>query len=750
MKKLALLLPLAVACALPAATVNHPAELAHSVTIYRDTYGVPHIFGPTDASCVFGYAYAQAEDNFWQIEDSYLRALGRASEVYGKETLDDDLVIRTLEIPRLAKAEYERTAAPIRDLLDAFAQGLNYYIERHPRVHPRLLSHFEPWYMLAFNRYALYYLFLYGETGIPKEDTGKMAESQGSNMWAIRPSKSATGHAMLFINPHQPFFGPGQWYEGHVHSQSGWDMSGASFFGSAFPTIGHNEHLGWSHTVNKPDVFDVWQETFDKPGDPLAYRYDGGYRQATAWTDSIAVKTDQGPINRTYKMMKTHHGPVVAQRDGKSLSVRFARFEEGGQIEEWYRMSKSRNLAEFRAAMSPLAVPMFNAMYADDAGNIFYLYNGAVPRRSTKFDWSKPVDGSTSETEWHGFHSIDELPQVLNPKSGYVQNCNSTPFATTFEGNPDPGEYPKYMVGEGDTARAQISRRILWNKEKFTFEEWSRAAFDTYVIEAETEIPRLAGLWEALRQSDAARAGKLARPIAELRAWDHIGRESSVPMTLFCLWFWPNRTLSARWKESCRIWRRISAPGKWPGARSTACNALNRVAMSLSAMRGKACRWPAVRALWVSSSISMRAPRKARRSASAWPAIPSSAFWTSGRRCRLNPYWCSARAPTRRRRTISTRPGFTPGSSSSRRGSTCRTYRPTPSGRIIPENNRGHKRALKPRVWLRWRVRRAVTFGRIPAIRSSSRSILTWSNGWAQRSNRGWEPDSAALRSAGF
>ncbi len=172
-------------------------------------------------------------------------------------------------------------------------------------------------------------------------------------------------------------------------------------------------------------------------------------------------------------MTKTHHGPVVAQRDGKSLTVRFARFEEGGQIEEWYRMSKSRNLAEFRSAMSPLAVPMFNAMYADDAGNIFYLYNGAVPRRSPKFDWSKPVDGSTPETEWHGFHTIDELPQVLNPKSGFVQNCNSTPFTTTFEGNPDPSEYPKYMVGESDTARARISRRILWNKEKFTFDEWS-------------------------------------------------------------------------------------------------------------------------------------------------------------------------------------------------------------------------------------------------------------------------------------
>ena len=538
MARIRSLLLFAVACALPGATVSNPAEVAHSVTIYRDTYGVPHVFGPTDASCVFGYAYAQAEDNFWQIEDSYIRSLGRASEVYGQRTLDDDLVIRTLEIPRLAKAEYEHSNSRMRELLDAFADGINYFLARNPQTHPRLLTHFEPWHMLAFNRYALYYLFLYGETGIPKEDTAKLANTQGSNMWAIRPSRSATGHAMLFINPHQPFFGPGQWYEGHVHSQEGWDMSGASFFGSAFPTIGHNRHLGWSHTVNKPDVFDVYEETFDKAGDPLAYRYGDGYRQASAWTDTITVKTDAGPVTRTYKMMKTHHGPIVTKRNGKMLAVKFARFEEGGQIAEWYQMSKAANLAEFRSAMTPLAIPMFNAMYADDAGNIFYLYNGAVPRRSPDLDWSKPVDGSTPETEWRGFHTIDELPQVLNPKSGFVQNCNSTPFSTTVGDNPDPAAYPRYMVSESDTARARISRRILWNKDRFTFEDWSRAAFDTYVIEAETEIPRLAAQWEALQRSDPPRAAKLTRAIDELREWDHIGRNSSVPMTLFTLWFW--------------------------------------------------------------------------------------------------------------------------------------------------------------------------------------------------------------------
>lgn len=508
-----------------------PAEqMAKSVTIYRDNYGVPHIFGPTDASCVFGYAYASAEDNFWQIEDSYIRSLGRASEVYGERTLDDDRLVRALEIPKLAKDEYDRATPGMKQLDDAFADGLNYFLARNPQVKPRLINHFEPRYIYAFNRYALYYLFIFRKSGLQPREISNVMESQGSNMWAVMPSKSADGHALLFINPHQPFFGPGQWYEGHVHSDEGWDMSGASFFGSGFPTIGHNEFLGWSHTVNEPDIVDVYEETFDNPNDPLAYRYDGAYRHATEWKETIKVKTDNGLVDRTFTFRKTHHGPIVAKRNGKPLAVKMAKFEEGGQIDEWYAMSKSRNFEEFKKAMSAVAVPMFNAVYADRDGNIFYVYNGAVPKRSTKFDWSKPVDGSTSETEWQGYHTFNELPQVTNPKSGFVQNCNSSPFTTTVFGNPDASEFPKYMVGEPDNARARISRRILYNKDKFTFDEWAKAGFDTYVIQAETEIPRLVEAWEKQRPA------KLADAVTELRNWDHVSTVKSVPMTLFLLW----------------------------------------------------------------------------------------------------------------------------------------------------------------------------------------------------------------------
>src|SRR5258708_9071302 len=270
--------------------------------------------------------------------------------------------------------------------------------------------------IFAFNRYALYHQFILRKSGLSSADMASAleqspraqvfeaaparAESQGSNMWAVTPAKSANGHAMLFINPHQPFFGVGQWYEGHVHSEEGLNMSGASFFGSAFPTIGHNDALGWSHTVNAPDIVDLWEEAFDNPQDPLAYRYDGAWRKATEWTEIIRVKGPNGMLDKTVQFRKTHHGPVVAKRNGKFLTVRMAQFEEGGQLAEWYAMSRSHNLAEFKQAMSAGAVPMFNAVCADREGNIFYVYNAAVPKRATKFHWSKRGDGSTSRTAW--------------------------------------------------------------------------------------------------------------------------------------------------------------------------------------------------------------------------------------------------------------------------------------------------------------------------------------------------------------
>jgi penicillin amidase len=358
----------------------------------------------------------------------------------------------------------------------------------------------------------------------------------GSNMWAVRPSKSASKKALLFINPHVGFFGGGQRYEAHLHSKQGLNLSGFAILGTPYIRSGFNERLGWSLTNNYADTADLYALTFDDSSNPLAYRYGSGHRTAVEWTNEVRVLTDKGMETRQYRFRKTHHGPIVAERDGKPLAMRVARMEEGGAAAQRFAMGRARSLAEFRAALARLSLTGSNFIYADRKGNVQCVHGNAIPRRAAKFDWTKPVDGSDPETEWQGYHALADLPQLMNPASGWVQNCNSTPFLTTSEGNPVKENYPVYMAPEEDTPRAQSSRRLLSAKAKFTFDEWTRAATDTYVMRAETELPALLALWDKLAATDAARAEKLRPVIEELKAWNRYSAVESVPTTLFILW----------------------------------------------------------------------------------------------------------------------------------------------------------------------------------------------------------------------
>jgi acyl-homoserine-lactone acylase len=528
----------AVAKLRPAGTDDSLASLARTVTIYRDTYGVPHVFGRTDASTVFGFAYAQAEDNFWRVEENFINALGRASELYGEKSLDEDRLNHALEIPRLAREEYARLDRHMRSLCDAYAAGLNYYLARHPEARPRLLTKIEPWYTLAFIRYNYYQNGFARDRslrGIGLETAGienDLKDHTGSNGWVVGPSKSASGHALLFINPHLPFFGPGQVYEGHVHSDEGWNFTGYTRFGFPLPYVGHNENGGWVSTDNAADLTDVYLETFDDPARPLAYKYGKEYRLATEHVEEIRVKTPAGLETHRFTMRKTHHGPILGARDGKMLSLRMAKFESDGWLREWYDMTRATSLAALKRAIAPLNMLFGNVMYADRQGNTWYLYNGAVPKRDPRFDWSKPVDGSDPATEWQGYHSMDELPQLTNPKTGWMQNCNTTPFLLTSEGNPDPATFPKYMVQEDDNPRGAISREILSGKSTFTFDDWTRLAFDTRVMSAGRRLPDLLAAIKAKADGNS----RLGEIHAELSRWNRRSSNESVAMTLFSLW----------------------------------------------------------------------------------------------------------------------------------------------------------------------------------------------------------------------
>lgn len=573
------LLAFIAALLLPALLPASPEEMAKQVTIYRDEFGVPHVDGPTDASVIFGYAYAQAEDYFWQIEDTYLQCLGRYSETVGEAGLDWDLLNHLFEIPSRSKADYEKLEPELRMVCEAYTDGLNFFLAKNPSVKPRVLTHFEPWFVIAYERHMMF-LRLYPKANAPSNKLKEIAlaetepDTTGSNGWAIGPSKTRTGNAMLFVNPHQPWFGYGQWYEGHLRSAEGWNFSGASFFGGPFPSIGHNESLGWTHTVNAVDTSDSYRLTFDDPQHPLNYRYDNGYKTAEEWKDTIKVKTDKGLEERPFTFRKTHHGPIVSKEDATHfIAVKIAKLFEGSRLRQSRLMTKSKTFAEWQSAMAMLNLQMFNTVYADNKGNIYYVYNGAVPRRDPSFDWTKPVDGADPRTEWKGLHPLAELPQLFNPATGYVQNCNSSPYTTTDDGNPFPLDFPAYLGEEAnfDNRRARMSRHLLRQAKNVTFDQWQKLAFDTTLYWPMSEMPKFAIAFDDLKKRNPDLAGKAEPYLKHLLNWDFKNRIDSTQTLLCTQWYeelygsgYPKETLKQEFIDNpdARFQALVTAAGK--------------------------------------------------------------------------------------------------------------------------------------------------------------------------------------------
>ena len=542
--------------------------LASQVTIHRDQWGVAHIMGETDEATLFGSGYAQAEDYFWQLEDNFIRGIGRYAEVHGESGLKSDLLNRSFEITARSKADFASTDAVHQRLVAAYTAGINFFLQRHPEIQPRLIQVFEPWHVLAVDRHFIAD-FAYGRTHVgrpdpqlkqtdassqvngvrpswhelyhePSDFEQQVRAAVGSNQWAVGPQKTRDGTALLFINPHQPWYGWGQFHEFHIHSAETLRFSGAGFFGSPVPTIGHNDVLGWTYTVNDPDIADAWTLTFDHPEDPQKYQFDGGYRDARTWTDNVRVKQGQTVEERVYEFRASHYGPIVLQAGKNQFrSVRIGRLFDLERGVQAFDMIRARNFKEWRSAASRCAIPMFNIAYADRDGNIFYVYNGAIPKRNPKFDWSRPVDGQDSRTSWQGYHTFDELPQVFNPPSGYVQNCNSTPFRTTDVGNPSKGDYPAYLAEDrnDDKRRAKRSRMLLRESNDITFADFQQMAFDTTLYWPMVEVPRFQTDWQRLASQNPDLATRVKPMLDHLADWDFRATKESTQTALCLAWY---------------------------------------------------------------------------------------------------------------------------------------------------------------------------------------------------------------------
>ena len=531
---------------------------SQNVTIYRDEWGVPHIHGKTDGDTAFGMGYAQSEDNFAQLELGFIIGTGRAAEIMGEEAVLSDWVVHSFENNELSKRDYENATPEVKALLDGYAEGINYYIEKHPNLERRLLEHVEPWYSLALIRRWYYLGGFLGRLNFTKEERAAAFEAIngsslkvtqleipkydpedrkefGSNSWAANGSKIDGDGSFLFINPHLPAFGIGQTYEAHMLSDTGWNFSGYARFGYPLPYIGFNENLGWMSTDNYSNQEDSWIEHFDDIAHPLNYRYGDGVREATEWSGEIKIK---GGETRTLKYRKTHHGAVVAKRGGKFLSGMFATFDQPGWLDQWYNMQLASNIDEFTKAIEPLRMNFGNIMYADRDANIWYIYNGSVPIRNEKYNWNKPLDGSNPETDWMGYHTLEDLPQVINPISDMMHNTNTSPFnASMSSSDAKPENYPNYMVREKDNARARNARRILNKHDKFNFDTWETESLDTHMTQWTLSKPIFMSAFANSSAINPIRANKLSPIVALLDDWDGVATIESTETTIYVDWY---------------------------------------------------------------------------------------------------------------------------------------------------------------------------------------------------------------------
>jgi acyl-homoserine-lactone acylase len=563
MKKLALVLAVAcVSCAPQAAAdkqVSDWQRQAQNVNIIRDDWGIAHVYGKTDADAVFGMMYAQAEDDFNRVETNYLNSMGRLAEAEGEAEVYRDLRMKIFIDPDDMKAQYQKAPDWLKKLMDAYADGLNYYLYRHPQVRPRVIRHFEPWMALSFSegsiggdieRINLKQLEAFYGSGaqnktafaappaspnVSDEPAPPYTEPTGSNGIAVAPSNTTAHHALLLINPHTSFYFRS---ELQMVSDEGLNAYGAVTWGQFFIYQGFNERAGWMHTSSGVDNIDEYLETVTKKGDGFTYRYGAEDRPVKSTKITVPYKTATGMARKEFTIYRTHHGPVVREVPGDNarwVSVRLMQ-EPLKALTQSYTRTKAKSYKAFRETMELHTNSSNNTIFADADGNIAYFHSNFIPKRDTRFDWIKPVDGSDPSTEWNGVLSIDETPGLLNPASGWLYNVNNWPWSAAGPNSPKKADYPAYVDrGSEESPRGLHAIRVLESKKDFTLNSLMAAAYDSYLPEFGILIPSLVKAYDQAPASNLLKA-KLAEQMKALRDWDCRWSVSSVPTSLAVYW----------------------------------------------------------------------------------------------------------------------------------------------------------------------------------------------------------------------
>ena len=529
--------------------IDNPADTyASRVTIVRDSFGIAHVHGRTDAEAVFGMIYAQAEDDFPRIEHNYLVALGRLAEAEGEGALWQDLRQRLFLDPEDLKRQYRESPEWLKALLDGWAADLNHYLATHPDVKPRVLTQFEPWMPLAFSEGSIGGDFergvdlpelqaFYDRTepspiALANGDPWQMVEPKGSNGIAIAPSRSVDGHALLWINPHTSFFFRA---EQQVTSDEGLDVYGAATWGQFFIYQGFNRHAGWMHTSTGVDNIDEFAETVTEQNGHLVYRYGNAWRPVNQRMVRLMVRqANSGLTERSFNVLSTHHGPIIRADGDKWIAIALLN-QPRAALEQSFLRTKQHDLAGYLQVSDRKANSSNNTIFADDKGAIAYLHPQFVPVRDPRFDYTHPVDGSDPATDWKGLHSLDELPEVVSPASGFVYNTNNWPWSAAGPDSPKAQDFPHYMDVFGENPRGLHVLRLMQDNPTFTAQSLTRAAFDSFLPLFDAQIPRLQDGFDNLPAADPRRT-LLAEPVSMLAGWDRRWGVDSQPMALAAHW----------------------------------------------------------------------------------------------------------------------------------------------------------------------------------------------------------------------